>query len=173
MTRYIGDVRRGARRRGQRRSAARVPDDPQERARPSEGGRLLLRRHHGRRLRVAGSGLLATPIRNPSLPGWWPSWRRSQPKSFAAGIDMILADVLDSARKTLGPIPHHTHALVFLVEYTRDPTPGEPGTDWFAGTPGAARRRCSRPIPPSCCRAICACSATRRARIRRPAATSI
>ena len=56
---------------------------------------------------------------------------KGQPKSFAAGIDVIYADVLDSARKTLGPIPHHTHALVFLVEYTRDPTPSEPGTDWF------------------------------------------
>ncbi len=57
--------------------------------------------------------------------------RKGQPKSFAAGIDVIYADVLDSARKTLGPIPHHTHALVFLVEYTRDPTLSEPGTDWF------------------------------------------
>ncbi len=75
--------------------------------------------------------LLDTPIRNPSLPVLVAELEKGQPKSFAAGIDVIYADVLDSARKTLGPIPHHTHALVFLVEYTRDPTPSEPGTDWF------------------------------------------
>ena len=75
--------------------------------------------------------LLETPIRNPSLPVLVAELEKGQPKSFAAGIDVIYADVLDSARKTLGPIPHHTHALVFLVEYTRDPTPSEPGTDWF------------------------------------------
>ncbi len=61
-------------------------------------------------------------------------WTQSEPKSFAAGIDMIYADVLDAARKAHGPIDHHTHALVVLIEYTRDPRPGEPGCDWFIGT---------------------------------------
>ena len=29
---------------------------------------------------------------------------------------------------------HHTHALVFLVEFTRDPRQDEPGTDWIRNT---------------------------------------
>ena len=33
---------------------------------------------------------------------------QSQPKSFAAGMDMILADVMESARTVHGPIDHHT-----------------------------------------------------------------
>jgi|GEM_PF-3604726 len=36
---------------------------------------------------------------------------------------MILADVLDSARSTGGPIGHHTHVMVVLVEYAGDPRP--------------------------------------------------
>ncbi len=47
---------------------------------------------------------------------------------------MILADVLQSARARHGPVGHHTHAIVLLVEYPRDPRPGEPGCDWIVGT---------------------------------------
>ncbi|MGQ0655936.1 MAG: Fe-S protein, partial [Betaproteobacteria bacterium] len=30
--------------------------------------------------------------------------------------------------------PDHTHALVLLVEFGREPRPGEPGADWILGT---------------------------------------
>jgi len=77
---------------------------------------------------------LAAPIRNPMVGEIAAELERSVPKSFAAGMDMILADVKDAARKKLQPIDDHAHALVFLVEYARDPRPGEAGTEWLAGT---------------------------------------
>ena len=80
------------------------------------------------------TALLAEPIRNPRVAALGEQLARSQPTSFAAGMDMILADVLESARTVHGTITHHTHALVIAVEYPRDPRPGEPGTDWLAGT---------------------------------------
>ena len=115
-------------------SRGEVPDDPTERA------------HH---LKAAGyyfdatmmgvgalprEALLAEPIRNPEVPALGAELEASHPKSFAAGMDMILADVLESACTVHGPIAHHTHAIVVLVEYPRDPKPGEPGCDWIAGT---------------------------------------
>jgi ferredoxin len=30
--------------------------------------------------------------------------------------------------------PSHTHALVFLIEFAREPAPGEPGSEWIRGT---------------------------------------
>lgn len=75
--------------------------------------------------------LLPTPIRNPGVQALGAELEASQPKSFAAGMDMILADVLDSARKVHGPIDAHTHAIVILVEFPRDPRAGEPGCDWI------------------------------------------
>ena len=33
--------------------------------------------------------------------------------------------------------PDHTHAFVFLVEFGREPKPGEPGADWIRGTNAA------------------------------------
>jgi reductive dehalogenase len=47
---------------------------------------------------------------------------------------MVLADVIGSARMTHGPITGHSHALVVLVDFPRDPSEGEPGADWLIGT---------------------------------------
>ena len=84
------------------------------------------------------AALLAEPIRNPMVAELGAELERSQPTSFAAGMDMILADVLESARKLHGPIDNpvrpHTHAIVILIEYPRDPRPGEVGCEWIHGT---------------------------------------
>ncbi|RUS59675.1 4Fe-4S dicluster domain-containing protein [Pseudorhodobacter sp. E13] len=77
---------------------------------------------------------LATPYRNPDIDALRQELEQGQPATHAAGIDQIYADVLDAARLTHGPVPHHSHALVFLVEFTRDPAKAEPGTDWLHGS---------------------------------------
>ena len=58
----------------------------------------------------------------------------SAPTSNTLDVLARLADVIESARKAHGPITHHTHAIVVLVEYPRDPRPDEPGCDWIVGT---------------------------------------
>jgi hypothetical protein len=83
---------------------------------------------------MPASAWLAEPIRNPAVPALGEELAQSQPASFAAGMDMILADVLESARTVHGPIAHHSHAIVILVEFARDPKPAESGCDWLAGT---------------------------------------
>jgi len=113
---------------------AEIPDDPCARAEhlkaagyyfdASMVGVTALRPEH----------FLEQPFRNPMIASIREELEDNQPKSFAAGIDAIYADVLESTRVSLGPVDHHTHALVFLVEYTRDPRPDEPGTDWFRDT---------------------------------------
>ncbi len=80
------------------------------------------------------SAIMAEPIRNPMVASIGEELAHSQPKSFAAGMDMILADVMESARTVHGPIDQHSHVLLVLVEYPRDPAPGEPGCDWITGT---------------------------------------
>lgn len=133
MTRYIGMfdvVRDGA----VTPLKAEIPDDPQERSNHLKAAGYYYDATMVGVAALPADALLDRPIRNPSLPALVAELEKGQPKTFAAGIDVIYADVLESARKTLGPVPHHTHALVFLVEYTRDPAPGEPGTDWLAGS---------------------------------------
>lgn len=77
---------------------------------------------------------LATPYRNPDIDALRQELEQGQPATHAAGIDQIYADVLEASRLTHGPVPHHSHALVFLVEYTREPEKEEPGTAWFHGS---------------------------------------
>jgi ferredoxin-NADP reductase/ferredoxin len=77
---------------------------------------------------------LSTPYRNPDIDALRLELEAGQPATHAAGIDQIYADVLDAARLKLGSVRQHRFALVFLVEYTRDPAPEEPGTDWLQGS---------------------------------------
>lgn len=57
-------------------------------------------------------------------------------KASAYFLDATLAGVceLQPEDGQGGAAPAHTHAFVFLVEFTREPGPGEPGADWIRGT---------------------------------------
>lgn len=57
-------------------------------------------------------------------------------KASAYFLDATLAGVCElQARDWLEPDPPpHSHALVLLVEFSREPQPGEPGAEWIRGT---------------------------------------
>ncbi|MEO6269926.1 MAG: hypothetical protein ABIP08_06450, partial [Lautropia sp.] len=111
-----------------------VPDDPSERARHLKAAGYYFDASMMAVGRLPKAALLREPIRNPGVVELGAELERSHTRSFAAGMDMILADVLDSARKVHGPIDTHSHAILILVEYPRDPRPQEPGCDWIHGT---------------------------------------
>jgi len=113
---------------------AEVPTDEGERARHLKAAGYYFDASMMGACRLDAAALLAEPIRNPGVAALGAELEANQPVSFAAGMDMILADVLASARLVHGPVAHHTNALVIAVEYPRDPRPGEPGTEWIAGT---------------------------------------
>ncbi|MBL8346819.1 MAG: 4Fe-4S dicluster domain-containing protein [Rubrivivax sp.] len=113
---------------------AEVPIDPEERARHLKAAGYYFDASMMGVCSLPPAALLSEPIRNPQVPALGAELEANQPVSFAAGMDMILADVLASARQQHGPVAHHTHALVILVEYPRDPRSDEPGCDWIDGT---------------------------------------
>ncbi|MEO8080352.1 MAG: 4Fe-4S dicluster domain-containing protein, partial [Caldimonas sp.] len=113
---------------------AEVPADAGERARHLKAAGYYFDASMMATGTLPAAALLAEPIRNAQVAALGAELEASQPKSFAAGMDMILADVLESARAVHGPISHHTHAIAILVEYPRDPRPVEPGCDWIVGT---------------------------------------
>ena len=106
---------------------AEVPDDPVERAQHLKAAGTYFDAAMMAVCALPAGALLDEPIRNPRVAALGEALQRSQPKSFAAGMDMILADVIESAQTAHGPIDAHTHAIVVLVEYPRDPAPAEPG----------------------------------------------
>lgn len=112
---------------------AEVPGDQAERAMHLKAAAYYFDASMVGVCRLPIEALRATPLRNPRVQALGEALQRSQPRSFAAGMDMILADVIDSARAEHGPVAHHTHALVILVEWPRDPHPDEPGCEWLHG----------------------------------------
>jgi epoxyqueuosine reductase QueG len=114
---------------------AEIPDDPVERANHLKAAGYYFDSTQIGVCALPAEALLPEPFHNPVLGELVDELSKGQPKSFASGIDAIYADVLDSARAKPKPLPNeHRFALVFLVEYTREPQPGEPGTEWLVGT---------------------------------------
>ncbi|MBL8331141.1 MAG: 4Fe-4S dicluster domain-containing protein [Rubrivivax sp.] len=113
---------------------AEIPEDPAERARHLKAAGYYFDASMMGICALPVAALLDTPLRNPQTDAIAEQLAASQPQSFAAGMDMILADVMDAARARRGPVSHHSHALVVLVEYPRDPRPEEPGGAWLDGT---------------------------------------
>jgi ferredoxin-NADP reductase/ferredoxin len=113
---------------------AEIPDDPQLRAEHLKAAGYYFDASMVGTARLEREHFLDTPFRNMMIDDIKAELENGQPKSFASGVDAIYADVLESARIRLGPVDHHTHALVFLVEYTRDPRSDEPGSEWFQDT---------------------------------------
>lgn len=60
-------------------------------------------------------------------------------KATAYFLDATLAGVclIQPGDWLSGDHPPHSHALVLLIECSRDPAPGEPGADWTRGTAAA------------------------------------
>ncbi len=74
---------------------------------------------------------LDKPFRNPDIDALAQALRTRQTKTLAAGIDLIMADLKESMEAPPTSMDHHTHAIVYLYEYPRDPTCDEPGTGWI------------------------------------------
>ena len=74
---------------------------------------------------------LPQPRCNPDIDALAETLRTSQTTTLAAGIDMIMADLKDTMEAPPSNIDAHTHALVFLYDWPRDPVAEEPGCDWI------------------------------------------
>ena len=84
---------------------------------------------------LPASAHLALPFRNPGIDTLSEALKTRQTKTLSSGIDVIMADLRESMEARPGPITDHTHAVVWLYEYPRDPGAGgyanEPGTEWL------------------------------------------
>ena len=92
--------------------------------------------------RLPADARLADPWRNPDIDRLANDLKTRQTKTLASGIDMIMADLKESMEAPPSTIDGHTHAIVFLYDYLRDPRGGEAGTEWLSDA--QAHRACLR-----------------------------
>ncbi|MEP5732041.1 MAG: 2Fe-2S iron-sulfur cluster-binding protein [Sulfitobacter sp.] len=74
---------------------------------------------------------LSKPRVSPGTEALARDLRERQTKTLAAGVDVIMANLRDAANAPATPLPNHSHVLVILQAFPRDPRADEPGTDWI------------------------------------------
>jgi len=113
---------------------AAVPADPEERSRNLKGGGYFYDAGEVAICEVPDSARLTESFRNPDIQNLVHALQTRQVKTFSSGIDQIMAGLKEAASRPDVSIDDHTHAVVFMYEYPREPTPDEPGAAWIAGT---------------------------------------
>lgn len=108
-----------------------LPSDPQERVNHLKGFGYFNDCSMVAACEISPSMLLDTAYKNPDIDRLAEDLRTKQTTTLAAGIDMIMADLKESMNAPPKTMDHHTHALVFLYEYPRDPEVDEPGCGWI------------------------------------------
>jgi len=124
------------------RARSDCPADPGERARHLKAFGYFSDASMVGICALPDDALLKEPFRNPDIDRLAEDLRTKQTKTLASGIDMIMADLKESMQAPPSTIDGHTHAIVYLYEYPRDPEPDEPGSDWIMDA--QAHRACLR-----------------------------
>ena len=75
--------------------------------------------------------MLETPYKNPGVDELAEALQTRQTKTLASGIDVIMAELKESMRAPPSTMTHHSHAIIFLYEYPRDPKADEAGCEWI------------------------------------------
>ncbi|MEM9432765.1 MAG: 2Fe-2S iron-sulfur cluster-binding protein [Pseudomonadota bacterium] len=110
---------------------AEIPDDPDERSRHLKAFGYYCDASMVGVCQIPAAAWLEKPVANPDVGRLAQKIETLQPKSLAAGIDVIMAGLKDSLRAPPRSCAHHGHALVFLYDMPRDPLPSETGCDWI------------------------------------------
>ncbi len=108
-----------------------LPTDPQER---SQHLKAFAYYHDASQVGVCAltaEMFLDKPVSNPDVAALANDLATKQTQTLASGIDVVMAELKDTMAAPPRSVAHHTHALICLYEYPRDPKAGEAGTDWF------------------------------------------
>jgi len=135
LSRAIGDfmcaldaVRQGDR----NQSPAEVPTDPQERSNHIKAAGYFLDSSLVGVCRLCPEHMLPRRIEHPRLRTT--SYAQSEEKlRLRFNPNAVIRQMQRSLALTEQGIGGHTHAVVFLVEFPRDPTSNEPGVEWIVG----------------------------------------
>jgi reductive dehalogenase len=123
-------------------AGAAIPDDPQERADHLKAFGYYNDASMMGVCALPDAARLAEPRRNPDAGDLTRDLLHRQTKTLAAGVDVIMANLREAAQAPETPLGGHTHALVILDAWPRDPRGDEPGTDWIRDA--QAQRACLR-----------------------------
>jgi reductive dehalogenase len=112
---------------------AEVPDDLQERTNHLKGAGYYFDASMIGACEVTVDHMLKQPITNPEKPAMAAEMAKGIPPEAPPMFEMMHPLIVKLVHAPDRPLEGHTHALVFLIEFTREPGKDEPGTDWIRG----------------------------------------
>ncbi|UZD90381.1 4Fe-4S dicluster domain-containing protein [Cognatishimia activa] len=115
------------------KAVADAPSEPQERADHLKAFGYFADATIVGTCALPAAAVLPEPVYNPDIDRLAEDLRTKQVKTFASGVDMIMADLKESMDAPPTSINSHTHAIVFLYAHPRDPREDEVGTTWIQG----------------------------------------
>lgn len=110
---------------------AEIPDDPSERANHIKAFGYYNDASMMGICTLPDAARLREPRQSTGTEALAEDLRSRQTKTLAAGVDVIMANLREAANTPVPPLPGHSHAVVILFAYGRDPRPDEPGSDWI------------------------------------------
>ena len=111
---------------------AEIPADLTERANHLKAAGYFLDSSFVGACRLSEEAMLPRRVEHPELR--IASYAQSEEKlRLRFNPNAVIRQMGRSLELTRQGIGHHTHALVFMVEFPRDPSPDEPGADWIVG----------------------------------------
>jgi len=113
-------------------SKAQIPDDIGERSRHLKAAGYFLDSAMVGSCALTPDLLLSKKFRHPKINQWMEKGEELTGK-LAPMFAMTLARMKMSVQAAQSPLTSHSHALVYLVEYPREPGKDEPGTEWIQG----------------------------------------
>ncbi len=119
-----------------KRERAVIPDDLEERARHLKSFAYYCDASLAGTCAIRPEMWRDAPLHNPGVAALAQELRTRQTSTLSAGIDVIMAELKESAAVPPGDCRHHTHALVYLYAWPRDPRDA-PGEWMLEGAQGA------------------------------------
>lgn len=114
-----------------KKERASIPDDLQERSNHLKSFGYFQDAAQAGACVLTPEMFLPEPFINPDIDDLAEEIRTKQTKTLAAGIDVVMAELRESMDAPSSGCDHHTHAIIYLYEYPRDPDMGEVGCDWL------------------------------------------
>lgn len=113
--------------------AADIPKCPKERANNLKATGYLLDATIAGTCELSSSLWLGESFAHPRIAEWFAKSQTLTKKPLPPMVDMAYGRIAMAQAANQESIEHHRHAIVYAIEYPRDPQSEEPGSDWIQG----------------------------------------
>ncbi len=110
---------------------AEIPDCPEERANNLKAFGYFLDASFAGVCEVSAELWLGEPFGNPRIAKWFEKCEMAAERPTPPAVEMALSRISMAQAAGHKSVSHHSHAIVFAIEYPRDPGENEPGSAWI------------------------------------------